>query len=84
MTTTVRATLTAAEVSSALGVSTFTLYQTVRDGTCPIPPIRIGARRLVWPRTALERLLGLEPGSLVPAEGPPPSTSCKDRIASQP
>jgi predicted DNA-binding transcriptional regulator AlpA len=58
-----RATLNAAEVSELLGVSSFTLYSTVKDGTCPLPPIKVG-RRLIWPRSAVEKLLGLEPGAL--------------------
>lgn len=56
------ATLTAEELADLLGVSTWALYQAVRRGDCPVPPIRIG-RRLVWSRVAVERLLGVEAGA---------------------
>jgi predicted DNA-binding transcriptional regulator AlpA len=54
---TARATLTAVELAEALSVSQWTVYESVRRGDCPIPPIRIG-RRLVWSRHAVEVLLG--------------------------
>jgi len=46
------------EVADLLGVSDWTLYQAVRDGTAPIQPIRVG-RRIVWARSAVDQLLGL-------------------------
>lgn len=52
------ATLTVAELANLLGVSEWAIYQSARDGTCPIPPIRVG-RRLVFARAAVEQLLGL-------------------------
>lgn len=50
-----------AEVAQLLGVSEWSLYQSVRRGDPPITPIRVG-RRLVWPKAAVDRLLGLEAG----------------------
>ncbi len=49
-------TLTAAELAEALGVGPSSIYQAVADGTCPVPPIRVG-RRIVFSRTAVDRLL---------------------------
>lgn len=54
-----RQTLSAAEVAQLLGVSTWAIYEAVRRGDCPATPIKIG-RRLVWPRQAIDRLLGTE------------------------
>ena len=54
------ATITAQELAEMLGVSTWSVYESVKTDSCPVPPIRIG-RRLVWPRAAIERLLQLEP-----------------------
>lgn len=53
------ATYTAEEFAALLGVSLWSLYESVRRGDPPIPPIRVG-RRLVWPRSAVNTLLGLE------------------------
>lgn len=53
------ATVNASEFAQILGVSTWTVYESVRRGDCPIPPIRVG-RRLLWPRTRVEELLGIE------------------------
>jgi predicted DNA-binding transcriptional regulator AlpA len=58
------ATYSAAEVARLLGVSSWTLYQAVKDQTCPVQPIRIGKRRLVWSRSAVDRLLGLDPADI--------------------
>jgi excisionase family DNA binding protein len=52
-----RRTMTAKELAEALSVSTWTIYQAVKEGTCPVPPIRCG-RRLVWSRAAVDALLG--------------------------
>ena len=52
---------TADEVAGLLGVSPWAVYESVRRGDCPVAPIRVG-RRLVWPRAAVDRLLGLEGG----------------------
>jgi predicted DNA-binding transcriptional regulator AlpA len=53
------ATYTADEFAELLGCSTWAIYEGVRRGDCPLPPIRIG-RRLVWPRATVDRLLGLD------------------------
>jgi predicted DNA-binding transcriptional regulator AlpA len=54
-----RATCTAEELAERLGVSTWAIYQSVKDNSCPIEPIRVG-RRLVWPKAPVDRLLGLQ------------------------
>ena len=54
------ATMTAAEVAEALGVSEWSLYRSVREGTCPIEPIRVG-RRMVWSSAKVMVLLGMDP-----------------------
>ena len=55
----------AEQLADLLGVSEWALYQSVRRGDCPVPPIKVG-RRLVWSRAAVDRLLGLS----APASGP--------------
>ena len=55
----IRATISAKEFSDILGVSLWTLYQSVREGTCPIEPIRIG-RRMVWGSSQVAALLGVQ------------------------
>lgn len=52
------ATYTADQVAELLGVSTWSIYEAVRRGDPPIPPIRVG-RRIVWSRAAVDSLLGL-------------------------
>jgi predicted DNA-binding transcriptional regulator AlpA len=52
------ATYTAEEFAQLLGVSSWAIYSSAKDGTCPIAPIRVG-RRLVWSRAAVDRLLGV-------------------------
>lgn len=54
------ATLSTEEFARLLGVSPWTLYSAVKTGVPPIAPVRVG-RRLLWPRAAAERLLGIEP-----------------------
>jgi excisionase family DNA binding protein len=51
------ATLQAQELAERLGVSTWAVYQSVREGTCPVPAIRVG-RRIVFSKAAVEALLG--------------------------
>lgn len=51
------ATLQAQELAERLGVSTWAIYQSVRDGTCPVPPIRVG-KRIVFSKAAVDALLG--------------------------
>jgi len=50
-------TLSTAEFADLLGVSEWALYESVRRGDPPIPPIRVG-RRLLWSRAAVDALLG--------------------------
>ncbi len=52
------ATFTATQFADLLGVSEWSVYESVRRGDCPVAPIRVG-RRLVWARSAVEQLLGL-------------------------
>jgi predicted DNA-binding transcriptional regulator AlpA len=54
------ATITASALAELLQVSEWSIYQSVRRGDCPVPPIKVG-RRLVWSRVAVDRLLGLDP-----------------------
>jgi excisionase family DNA binding protein len=49
----------AEEVAEMLGVSTWALYESVRRGDAPVSPIKVG-RRLVFSRSAVHELLGLE------------------------
>jgi excisionase family DNA binding protein len=53
------ATYTATQVAERLGCSAWLVYEMVREGTCPVEPIRLG-RKLVWARASVDRLLGLE------------------------
>jgi len=55
------ATYTAEEVADLLGVSAWSIYASVKNGICPVPPIRVG-RRLVWPKASVDRLLGFGEG----------------------
>lgn len=52
-------TLAAPEVAELLGVGVDHLYRLVRDGRCPIAPVRLG-RRLRWPTATVLRELGIE------------------------
>ena len=54
------ATYTAPEVAEKAGCSTWLLYQLIRENRCPFPFIRLGERRIVFPRSAVDRQLGLE------------------------
>jgi predicted DNA-binding transcriptional regulator AlpA len=56
------ATYQAKELAERLGVSTWAIYESVRQGTCPVEPIRVG-KRLVWPRAKVNALLGLNGGA---------------------
>lgn len=55
---------TTEQTAALLGVSSWTLYESVKRGDPPVPPIRVG-RRIVWSRAAIDRLLdpGRETGS---------------------
>jgi len=50
----------AAEASALYGVSEWAWYQSVHRGDCPAPVIRVG-RRMVHPKAAVDRQLGIEP-----------------------
>ena len=60
------ATYTAAELAEQLSVSEWSIYESVRRGDCPVPPIRVG-RRIVFAKVAVDRLLLLEPAGPEPA-----------------
>ena len=55
-----QATISAKEFAELLSISTWTVYKAVRDGSCPVAPIRIG-RRLVWSTAKVAKLLGVDP-----------------------
>ena len=61
------------ELAEMLGISEWGVYQSVRQGTCPVPPIRVG-RRVVFARAAVDKLLGLNDESR-PSEGRPTVTT---------
>ena len=61
------ATYTAEQLAELLGCSTWLVYSSVKDGSCPVEPIRIGDRRLVWSKAVVDRLLGL---AVDPREAP--------------
>ncbi len=75
-------TLHAGELAARLGVSTWTIYESVRRGDCPVRPIRVG-KRLVWPRAQVDRLLGLNDEGPAATAGPVATsavTNATDRI----
>jgi len=45
------------EVAEALGISRGTCYALARQGLLPVPVIKLGEKRMVVSRRALERLL---------------------------
>lgn len=49
-------TYNAKELADLFGVGVSSIYQSVQDGDCPVPPIHVG-RRLVWPKAPVDRLL---------------------------
>jgi len=51
-----RSTVTVEEAARLLGIGRSLAYEAVRNGSFPVPIIRVGARYLI-PRAALERLL---------------------------
>lgn len=53
------ATYRASELAERLGVSEWAIYEAVRKGESPVPPIRVG-RRIVFSRALVDRLLGLD------------------------
>jgi len=64
---TVRLTYTVEEAATALGISRGLAYAMVREGR--LPALRLGQRRLIIPRAALEGLLDLAP-KLAASEAP--------------
>ena len=54
-----RLTYTVEEAGRALGISRGLAYEMVREGT--LPSLRLGERRIVVPRAALESLLAIAP-----------------------
>lgn len=52
---------TATEVAEKFDTSLDAWYDSVRNGTCPIEPIRVG-RRIVWPKARVDELLGIKAG----------------------
>lgn len=59
-------TYSAQELAELLGVSSHTIYEQVKRGTCPVMPIRIG-HRMVWPKHRVDQLLGQGPEPNKPA-----------------
>lgn len=51
-----RLTYTADELAAMLGVSTWSIYNSVKSGDCPVAPVRVG-RRLVWPKAKVDALV---------------------------
>ncbi|MDA8297425.1 MAG: helix-turn-helix domain-containing protein [Actinomycetota bacterium] len=49
----------AEDLAELAGVSTWSIYQAVKADACPFPFLKIG-RRIVFPRAAADRLLGIE------------------------
>jgi len=56
-------TVTIPEVAKALGISRGIAYSLARQGLLPIPVIKLGPKRMVVSRHALERLLGGDDGA---------------------
>lgn len=54
-----RLTYTVEETAQALGISRGLAYEMVREGT--LPSLRLGERRIVVPRAALDSLLAISP-----------------------
>jgi excisionase family DNA binding protein len=55
------ATYTVEELAECLGVSSWAVYQAVRNGTPPVPAIKVG-HRIIFAKAAVDRLLQLEEG----------------------
>jgi predicted DNA-binding transcriptional regulator AlpA len=53
------ATYTVAELADLLGVSDWSLYNCVKNGTSPVPPILVG-KRIAFSKVLAARLLQLE------------------------
>jgi excisionase family DNA binding protein len=56
-------TMTIPEVAKSLGISRGTCYSLARRGLLPVPVIKLGPKRMVVSRRALERLLSGDEGA---------------------
>ena len=54
-------TLDGRQVAELFGCSYWSLLEQVKDGACPVAPLRLG-RKLRWPTAQVLRVLGVEPG----------------------
>jgi len=61
-------TMPASKVAELWGCSSWAVYEMVRNGTCPVPPLKLG-RKLVWPTAGVLRSVGLN--GVGPAEAGP-------------
>jgi predicted DNA-binding transcriptional regulator AlpA len=76
------ATITAEEFAQLLGIAPWTIYQSVRAGTCPVEPIRVG-RRMVWSSAQVACLLGVESLSAPNCPVHLPDEICADDLGSE-
>ncbi len=53
------ATYQAHELAELLGLSTWAIYESVKNGDCPVAPIRVG-RRIVFSKAVTDKLLGMD------------------------
>ncbi|HXN61970.1 MAG TPA: hypothetical protein VN886_16110 [Acidimicrobiales bacterium] len=51
--------LDAKTTAEAFGCSLAHWYVMVREGRCPVEPVRVGTRRMVWPTARVLAVLGL-------------------------
>lgn len=59
-----KTTVTVAQFARAMGVATWTAYESIKTGTCPIQPIRLGGR-IVFSAAALAKLLEMDTADLL-------------------
>jgi excisionase family DNA binding protein len=60
---------TAEQAADLLGLSSWAVYEAVRKQEAPVGTMAIRCgRRVIFPRAALNRLLGIEDGETAPAE----------------
>ena len=48
----------AQELAALTKASSWLVYKTVKDGTCPFPFIRLG-KRIVFPKALVDKMLGV-------------------------
>lgn len=53
-------TMTPKEFADEIGCGVWLVYDMVKSGTCPVAPIKLGARKIVFARQAVEKLLAGE------------------------